>query len=178
MKNKRYLWVSLILIVLIIQIKIGGNILNNYEQKIKEMQHSVNTLETKANSLEVEVKNNKESINYHTQQVSRGDTRTLEMIATAYNATVEQCGNDKGITASGVKAQKYRTIATDPSVIPTGSIVKILSDSEYVNGIYVAEDTGNFKGNRVDIFMESKDCAIEFGRRSVSVQILKEGWGG
>jgi 3D (Asp-Asp-Asp) domain-containing protein len=176
MKNKRYLWISLILIILIIQVKIGGNILNNYEQRIKSMQHTVNTLETKANVLEVEVKNNKESINIHTQQVSRGDIRTLKMEATAYNATVEQCGNDKGITASGTKVKKYRTIATDPSVIPTGSIVKILSDSEYVNGIYVAEDTGNFKGNRVDIFMESKNCAIEFGRRNVSVQILKEGW--
>lgn len=52
-----------------------------------------------------------------------------------------------------------KTIAVDPRVIPLHSIV-------YIEGLgyYVAEDTGSaIKGNKIDIFVGSKDEAIKLG---------------
>jgi len=170
MKNKRYLWISLILLFLIIQVKIGGNILNNYEQRIKSMQHTVNTLETKANVLEVEVKNNKDSINnIHIQEASRGTPRTLEVVATAYTWTGEQ-------TTSGTWPEIRRTIAVDRNIIPLNSLVYIESNSDLVGGLYVAEDCGgSIQGYKIDVFMSSDELANRFGVQKCKVTILKQG---
>lgn len=78
---------------------------------------------------------------------------------THYCACESCCGKTDGITASGVKAKANRTIAVDPTVIPLGSSVVI-------NGKrYVAEDTGSaIKGNRIDIYVDSHDKALQLGR--------------
>lgn len=52
-----------------------------------------------------------------------------------------------------------KTIAVDPRVIPLHSIV-------YIEGLgyFVAEDTGSaIKGNKIDIFVSSKEEAIQLG---------------
>lgn len=85
---------------------------------------------------------------------------TLKVIATAYTHT----GNR---TATGI--WPYRGIvAVDPRVIPLGTKL-------YVEGYgyAVAQDTGGLiKGNRIDVFLDSKDEAIQWGRRQVTVRIL------
>lgn len=67
--------------------------------------------------------------------------------------------NFRQTTASGTKATEGRTIATDPSVIPLGSIV-------HIDGVnFVAEDTGGaIKGNRADVFVTDHERCIELGR--------------
>lgn len=105
-----------------------------------------------------------------------------EFIATAYDLSFESCGKypshpQYGITFSGKKAVKGRTIAVDPDVIPLGSKVHMTfpDNYKYLNGWYVAEDTGRLvKGKIIDVFFgESAFYAMEkFGSRIVKVKIV------
>ncbi len=94
--------------------------------------------------------------------------RELVCVATAYTHTGYR-------TATMTWPQEKRTIAVDPSVIPLKSRVYVTCDTwPSINGIYIAEDTGGFiKGHRVDLFMDSKNQAILWGRRQVTVRILE-----
>lgn len=98
--------------------------------------------------------------------------------ATAYDLSFQSCGKRPGdpgygITASGTHA-KYGTVAVDPRVIPLGTRMYIESaDGSFVYGYCVAEDTGGaIKGNKVDLFFNTYDECMQFGRRSVNVYIL------
>ncbi|HEX3029348.1 MAG TPA: 3D domain-containing protein [Clostridia bacterium] len=104
-----------------------------------------------------------------------------DFIATAYDLSYRSCGKYPGhpaygITFSGTKAVKGRTIAVDPEVIPLGSKVYVEFPKEYQNldGWYVAEDTGNkVKGKIIDVFLGKSALkeAMEFGRRKVKLKI-------
>ncbi len=105
-----------------------------------------------------------------------------EFIATSYDLSYESCGKYPGhpaygITFSGKRAVKGRTVAVDPEVIPLGSRLYIEFPEPYtrLNGWYVAEDTGNMvKGNIIDVFLgESAFHEMEkFGSRKVRVRII------
>ena len=89
-----------------------------------------------------------------------------EFKLTGYCACEYCCGKTDGITATGTVATAGRTIAVDPSKIPYGSIVKI-NDIEYV-----AEDCGGaIKGNKIDIFFNSHEEALEWGVKYAEVFI-------
>lgn len=100
------------------------------------------------------------------QVASRGGQRidfqkALEVTATAYTHT----GNR---TRTGTYP-KVGTIAVDPKVIPLGSKL-------YVEGygFAKAEDTGGaIKGNKIDVFLETKNEALRWGRKKVKVYVLK-----
>lgn len=104
-----------------------------------------------------------------------------DFIATAYDLSYQSCGKYPGdpaygITFSGTKAVKGRTIAVDPEVIPLGSKVYVEFPNEYrnLNGWYLAEDTGKkVKGKIIDIFMGKSALkeAMQFGRRKVKLKI-------
>ena len=84
----------------------------------------------------------------------------------AYTASDDECGNHEGITASGTHVQQGKTIAA-PSWIPFGTTVVI-------NGIsYVCEDRGGYiQDNRLDIYMDSREDAVEFGRKEMEVTVV------
>ena len=89
----------------------------------------------------------------------------MAMEATAYLPTD---GNGAGITATGIPAT-YGVVAVDPSVIPLGSRVYIPGYGEAT-----AADTGGaIYGYRIDLCMESYSQAMDFGRRTVTVYVLK-----
>ena len=89
--------------------------------------------------------------------------------AYAYCPCQRCCGKGAtGTTASGTKAQEGRTIAADWSVLPKGTRVEI----EGV-GIRTVEDRG-VSGKSVDVFMNSHQTALNFGRRSVRLRIIEE----
>ena len=108
--------------------------------------------------------------------------------ATAYDLSIESCGKRPedpgyGITASGVKAMKGRTIAVDPEYIPLGTKVYITFPPDYshMDGIYVAEDTGRLiKGWHIDVFFGEDNNgkrkiyqeAMKFGIQEVEVEII------
>jgi len=87
-------------------------------------------------------------------------------IATAYSANDSSQGTN-GITATSKEVCKG-IIAVDPEIIPLGTEVEIKD-----MGDFKAEDTGSkIKGNRIDIYFESKEEAEEFGRQGVWLRIF------
>lgn len=100
-----------------------------------------------------------------------GDTvvKTIRVTSTAYTANCRGCS---GITATGINLKKnpgLKVIAVDPRVIPLGSKVWVEG-----YGYAVAGDTGgSIKGNKIDVFMSSNSQAFKWGRRTVTVKVLK-----
>lgn len=84
------------------------------------------------------------------------------------------CASGTGYTASGTIATEGRTIGVDPRIIPLGStvLIKFENGSE---GEFIAEDTGSaIKGNIIDLYMESHQAALQFGRQSCRVYIKEK----
>lgn len=91
-------------------------------------------------------------------------TEMKELLATAYTP---RDGSQSGITYTGIKATKG-VVAVDPRVIPLGTRLYIPGYGEAL-----AADTGGaIKGLRIDLCYESRQEAIQFGRRVVKVYIL------
>lgn len=91
-----------------------------------------------------------------------------EFELTAYCPCVK-CSEGYGSqTATGNIATAEHTIAVDPNVIPYGSIV-------FINGKeYVAEDCGGaIKDKAIDIFFDTHEEALQFGRQKANVFIKK-----
>ncbi len=99
---------------------------------------------------------------------NQNSSKEITVKATAYTAS---CGGCSGITATGINLKanpNAKVISVDPSVIPLGSKV-------YVEGygVATAADTGgSIKGNRIDVFIASKQDAINWGSKEVKVKIL------
>lgn len=94
-------------------------------------------------------------------------TKTMLVVATAYCSCTKCCGKSDGIAASGVKAKANHTIAVDKRVIPLGT--KVLINGKQ----YVAEDTGGaIKGNRIDIYFDSHEQALKWGRQQIEIEVL------
>lgn len=102
-----------------------------------------------------------------------------QFTVTAYCPCQKCCGKTPsdpayGITASGAKAKQGRTIAVDPEVIPLGSVVYFEGTDGLIGG-YVAEDTGGvIKGNRIDLYFDSHEDALEWGVRYKEVFMMEE----
>ncbi len=89
--------------------------------------------------------------------------------ASAYTASADECGNSNGVTASGLRVQKQQTLACPPE-FPFGAKVSI----EGV-GVLRCEDRGGaIKGNKFDIYMETKKEAFSFGRRNLVAEVVMD----
>jgi 3D (Asp-Asp-Asp) domain-containing protein len=89
--------------------------------------------------------------------------------ASAYTAAADECGKSDGITASGKKVKENETLAC-PKSFPFGTKVNIEG-----YGTYICQDRGGaIKGNKVDIYMETKAQAFAFGRRNLVAEIVTE----
>ena len=103
-----------------------------------------------------------------TQAPPDNGAKTITMTATAYTAYCTGCS---GITANGTNLRAnpgLKVIAVDPRVIPLGTKVWVEG-----YGTAIAADTGGaIKGNKIDVFIPTKDAALAWGRKTVKVQIL------
>ncbi|OLO40155.1 peptidoglycan-binding protein [Priestia megaterium] len=101
-------------------------------------------------------------------QESKSVSKEITVEATAYTA---YCAGCSGITATGIDLRSNpnrKVIAVDPRVIPLGSRVYVEGYGEAIAG-----DTGGaIKGTRVDLFMASQSSALNWGRKTVKLQIL------
>ncbi|GAC1429499.1 MAG: 3D domain-containing protein [Candidatus Velthaea sp.] len=89
----------------------------------------------------------------------------LSMIATAYTAN---CAGCSGITAIG-RAAGHGIVAVDPHIIPLGTHLYIPG-----YGHALAGDTGGaIRGHRIDLGFNSNGDAMTFGRRAITVYVLK-----
>jgi len=104
--------------------------------------------------------------------VSRGSTsrvgKVLTMVATAYDGCYE-CNKPYYGAPSYIGLPLARGIvAVDPNVIPMGTRL-------YVEGYgeAIAADQGNaIKGNRIDLFFDTHQQALNYGMKTVKVTIL------
>lgn len=105
-------------------------------------------------------------------EISRGDIPKIErrvMVITAY--TNHDPGMDGlGITASGEKTVEGRTIAAPPE-IPFGAQIYV---PELGKTLTVTDRGGAIKGNRLDLFMENREDALQFGKQTLEVVVRYE----
>ena len=101
--------------------------------------------------------NNKQEI---TSSSEVKGARTMKVVATAYTGY--------STTSTGQKPV-WGTIAVDPRVIPYGTKVYI----PQFGRTFIANNTGGaIKGNKIDIFMNTKKDCYNWGRRTIEIQIL------
>ena len=110
--------------------------------------------------------------------------KVVEASATAYCLCKKCCGKSPdhpyyGYTHSGIKIEKgsgIKVIAVDPKIIPLNSKV-------YVEGLYgawdyghaIAADTGSaIKELKIDLYMDTHEEALQWGRKKVKVYLLGE----
>lgn len=85
---------------------------------------------------------------------------------TAYCGCCKCCSKYDKMTASGVKAVEGITIAADTNKLPFGTNVEI--DGH----VYTVQDKGGvIKGNRIDIYFDSHERALKYGRQIKDVII-------
>ena len=110
--------------------------------------------------------------------------KAVEVKATAYCLCKKCCGKtpenpNYGVTNSGIKivpGTGMKVIAVDPKVIPLNSKVYV----EGLNGAWdygtaIAADTGSaIKNNKIDLYMDTHEEALEWGRKTVKVYVLSE----
>jgi 3D (Asp-Asp-Asp) domain-containing protein len=91
----------------------------------------------------------------------------------AFSATAYCKGNT---TASGATVQTG-VAASDPALLPVGSVIEIDSLPTRYNGIYTVLDTGPaIQGRLIDLYMWSCYEALAFGRKPLHVTVLRLGW--
>ena len=89
--------------------------------------------------------------------------QTMTMRATAYTGY--------GRTASGKRVRRGM-VAADRRVLPLGTKVRVKNAGRY-SGVYRVEDTGGkIRGRKIDIYMPSRGAAKQFGRQTVTVEVL------
>ncbi len=105
------------------------------------------------------------STGFGSGELARLARNVLHVIATAYIAGCYKCS---GITANGMHAG-FGIIAVDPHLIPLGSKLMIPG-----YGRAIAGDTGGaIVGHRVDLGMNHLADAMRFGRRAMTIYVLK-----
>lgn len=76
----------------------------------------------------------------------------------ASNRPLDENGKPIVYTANQSIAKQGVTVAADTSVLPFGTVL-LIGDQEYI----VQDRGGAIKGNRIDIYFESHEEALEFG---------------
>lgn len=157
------------------------SIANSETDSVSELQNAIDTL----NSY-IPLLNSSTIINKAKEGISNAESRISELNKPIVPTTSTEIGTviktltmestayyGHGITASGLKPVRnpdgISTIAVDPNVIPLGTKVYV---SGY--GLAIAADTGGaIKGNIIDVFLNTHEECISWGRRNVTVQILE-----
>jgi 3D (Asp-Asp-Asp) domain-containing protein len=98
--------------------------------------------------------------------------------ATAYTADCpEGCS---GYTRTGLDVRNrthidgLRIIATDPGVIPLGSIIEIRFSNGKLERAIALDTGGAIDGHLIDYLISDNASAIQFGRQRVKIRIIKE----
>jgi len=95
--------------------------------------------------------------------------RSVEVIITAYSSTVDQTDDTPFITASNTTV-RHGIIATN--FLPFGTKVKF--PELYGDELFIVEDRMNKRyTHRVDIWMQERSDAINFGIRKTKMEIFR-----
>ena len=132
---------------------------NNKEETAEKVEEQQELLPVETPIVEKEEpKQEEKEEEHHSHTVSLGVYKI-----TAYCGCAKCCGKTDGITASGTHVTAGRTIAAPPE-IPFGTQI-------IINGhTYTVEDRGGaIKGNRIDIYFETHEEALNFGVQYVEI---------
>ncbi|EPE61393.1 3D domain protein [Exiguobacterium sp. S17] len=107
--------------------------------------------------------------------VSTNSGRVIQAESTAYTNDAADNGSYGGrvLTATGhdvtdsIFYNGMRIIAVDPAVIPLGTVVQI----EGIGQAIALDTGGRIKGNIVDLLVDTKSEAINWGRRHVTITL-------
>lgn len=152
-------------------LKANGYDMSKYESNVsldsavtENMQIVLEDKELKAARIKAE----EEAAKARRVETARGQEEYEDILTMEASAYLPGDGNGNGITATGIPAM-YGVAAVDPRVIPLGTRL-------YVEGYgeAIAADTGGaIRGNKIDLCMESYNEAMSFGRRDVTVYVLR-----
>lgn len=153
--------------------------ISNHEFRYNEFKENLNTVEklnkiieatkeVSTNNITVKNTNNSSTTDSNTtitnENINPGYISNFTMESTAYTGDT--------ITATGTvpvrDSEGISTIAVDPSIIPLGSLL-------YVDGYgyAIAADTGGaIQGNIIDLYLNSYDECMNWGRQNVSVYLI------
>ncbi|MFZ7122013.1 MAG: G5 domain-containing protein [Eubacteriaceae bacterium] len=109
---------------------------------------------------------------------SRGSKRFLKAMyvtVTGYCSCSLCVGDHNGsITASGKKTQAYHTVAAPANLAFGTEIYMPYFNGASNGGVFVVEDRGgSIRGNRIDIYFNSHEEAIKFGKRTIKIYVLE-----
>ncbi|MFC1618197.1 3D domain-containing protein [Patescibacteria group bacterium] len=98
--------------------------------------------------------------------------RTFMAPMSAYSSSPDECSGNPNVTASGARTH-WGTVASS-SNLPFGTKLRIKDIDP--DAIFTVEDRGGaIQGNRLDIWYPSKAAALQFGRRTLEVEVLSLG---
>lgn len=173
LKRERALLISCLALSMVLHLLYGIEGMKQYEAfeyqierqaaQLLDKQEQIEMLETiiihmDDNKRESEIKN------------EPAETSLGEFKVTYYCPCAKCCGKTDGITASGTLAQEGITVAADWTVIEPGTKL-------YIDGVgqRVVEDKGGaIKGNRIDVFMDSHERALQAGVHEAQVYLISE----
>ena len=157
-------------------------------QQLEELQQQLAEDEDHIRTMDEELQQMQKSLEDARREVSRGNSRAMNVEVTAYDLSEASCNKGTshpayGLTATGKNLaghtlQSARAIAVDPRVIPLGSKVRIKfkdKEMQQYNGVYTACDTGGaINGNRIDLFAGdgAHSLCMEIGRREAVAVVL------
>lgn len=134
--------------------------------EINKKESNIVELNTKVEDLTKELEKKKVTSRSSSERTANGEY--VAFTATAYCPCAQCCGKTNGITASGTKATAGRTVAMSSSY-SFGTKVEIQG-----LGTYVVEDRGGaIQSNRIDIYFDTHQEALNFGRRTVYLKVIK-----
>ncbi|MCW6663794.1 3D domain-containing protein [Aerococcaceae bacterium NML190073] len=133
----------------------------------ESVPNTVEAVELETSS--VEVTEVVELANEEMTETSEPETQGTAMVVEATAYSYQEAGLSN-FTADGTDLTlDSKVIAVDPSVIPLGTMVYIPG-----YGTYRAADTGGaIVGNKIDIHFNSVEECYQFGRRQLTIYILK-----
>lgn len=146
------------------------------EQRLAEIAYQEQLEQEKLEQERIQQEQHEQELAQQTQQVEQVQTTpdvavssqggyTLQVEATAYTSDPAENGG-WNVTALGTPLV-YGTCAVDPNVIPLGSQIHV----EGYGSCLAADTGGAIKGNRIDVLVNSKGEAANWGRRSVQVTV-------
>lgn len=100
-------------------------------------------------------------------EVSRGGGRIITVVATGYTAAAEENWPYAGAPSYIGLPLARGIVAVDPNVIPMGTKLYIQGYGEAI----AADQGGAIKGNRIDLFFDSKQEAFDWGMKTVKVTV-------
>lgn len=100
------------------------------------------------------------------RQQDAAQTKEQTFTVTAYCPCEKCCGAyANGYTATGAKATQGVTVAADPDVLPMGTEIELDGHT------YTVQDTGGaIAGNRLDLYFDSHEDALQWGVREKIVR--------